>query len=166
MGIPAPKAPFSVNWDSGVRKVRLADANNGWAFGPDLWATHDGGAQWARITLPGVLPPPNVSDLAAGDGVVHATSIDSKGVHILTSPVGRDAWVPSATTVAAGAGPVPHTQVVLQGSSGWLIAVNRIVAGGARLSSGSWVPWDPPCADSGGPAHLGRTHDRRPRRGV
>ena len=73
---------------------------------------------------------------------------------IATSPVGRDAWIASPTTVEIGAGPVPNPQLVLHGSAGWLIEVDRTVVAGARLVSGAWKPWQPPCLDTAGPATL------------
>jgi hypothetical protein len=155
VGIPAPPVGLATDRAAGVGKVRFADTDNGWAFGPDLWATHDGGATWKPVVLPGVQSGAEVSDLAAAGGRVHAAVIDSDGVHIFTSPVGTAAWKLSPTTVPIGAGPVPFAQIVLQGDAGWLIEVDRTVIAGARLSSeGSWVPWPPPCGDVGGPAFL------------
>jgi hypothetical protein len=49
---------------------------------------------------------------------------------------------------------VPHTQIVLQGSSGWLVQVDRVVVGGARLVNGQWAAWTPPCESVEGPALL------------
>ncbi|MDQ1541714.1 MAG: hypothetical protein QOH29_2440, partial [Actinomycetota bacterium] len=48
----------------GVRKVRFATASDGWAFGPQLWSTHDGGRSWRHIPQPGP-----VSDVEASGGV-------------------------------------------------------------------------------------------------
>lgn len=154
VAIPAPAADLSVAQPSGVAKIRFADADNGWAFGPELWATHDGGAHWSRSTPLGLEKGHTVSDLAAAAGVVHASVVDTNGVRILTSPVRTDDWQSSSTTVPLGAGPAPQAQLVLQGSAGWLIQVNRTVIGGARLSDSSWIPWQPPCAAAGGPAYL------------
>ncbi len=154
VGIPAPKVALSTDQLTGVHQIRFADADNGWAFGPELWATHDGGAHWDPVRLPGVVQDAPVSDLAASAGVVHVAVIDPSGVRILSSPVSTDAWQESPTVVPLGAGPVPQAQVVLQGSTGWLIDVDRTVIGGARLAGGSWTPWQPPCTDVGGPATL------------
>jgi len=154
VGIPAPRVGLSKDQLTGVHQVRFADPENGWAFGPELWATHDGGAHWNRVHLPGENQESPISDLAAAAGVVHAAVIDPSGVRILSSPVGADEWQASSTVVPLGAGPVPQAQVVLQGTTGWLIEVDRTVIGGARLSGGSWTPWQPPCTDIGGPATL------------
>jgi hypothetical protein len=45
-GIPAP----STNQVSGIR---FLDGTNGWAYGPDLWSTHDGGSDWAQVSTGG-----------------------------------------------------------------------------------------------------------------
>lgn len=154
VGIPAPRVALDGNQPGGVRRVRFADADNGWAFGPELWATHDGGSHWSKTTLPGVAPDAPISDLQAANGTVHAAVLDAGRVSIESSAVASEAWKKSPTTVELGAGPVPQAQIVLQGSTGWLLEVNRTVISGARLSGGQWVPWAPPCADVGGPAHL------------
>ena len=163
--IPAPPAPISSDGlipvsglatGSGVSGLRFADAQNGWAFGPDLWATHDGGSSWQQVTIPGATSAAVVA-LEASAGSVHAVFYDMTGapaVRIATSPVGRDAWAVSPTSVQIGAGPVPSTQLVLSGSSGWLLQVDRVVVGGARLSGGAWGNWNAVCSSVTGPAVL------------
>ena len=152
--IAAPQASLAPGAAAGgVRELRFANLYDGWAFGPDLWATHDGGAHWDRPTLPGAGAGVIVSDLEASAGVAHLALLDG-GVRIESSPVGRDAWQPAPTTIQIGAGPVPAVQIVLQGSAGWMIENDRTVIGGARLSNGAWVPWQPPCMSAGGPATL------------
>ncbi|MEA2828200.1 MAG: hypothetical protein QOG43_2639 [Actinomycetota bacterium] len=154
VGIPAPRAELAVDHGAGVRRLRFADADNGWAFGPELWTTHDGGGHWARTTLPGVDTDSEVFDLEAAAGKVHAAVIDSRGIVILTSAADADDWQASPTVVAIGAGPVPQADIVLQGDTGWMFEVDRTVGGGARLTATGWVPWSPPCADAGGAAFL------------
>ncbi|MCW3035522.1 MAG: hypothetical protein JWM17_834 [Actinobacteria bacterium] len=154
-GIPGPPASLSLQGGTGVRKLRFADPGNGWAFGPDLWVTHDGGSHWARPSLP-VDGQPTVSDLAASGGVAHAVVFDPANIlDILTTPAGRDAWQLSPTKLPLGAGPIPEAQIVLQGGSGWVVQNDRVVVNGARLTRGTWVPWQPPCTSVGGPAVLG-----------
>ncbi|MDQ6724556.1 MAG: hypothetical protein M3066_00015 [Actinomycetota bacterium] len=153
-GIPAPAVALTGSAAAGVSTVRFADAADGWVFGPELWATHDGGAHWTRTTLPGVDVASQVSDLEAAGSSAHATVTDATGVRILTTPVGREDWTLSTTTVQLGAGPIPQAQLVLHGDSGWVVEVDRTVMGGARLSGTAWVPWQPPCGDAGGSAFL------------
>ena len=49
---------------------------------------------------------------------------------------------------------MPRAQVVLHGTAGWMVIVNRTVVGGARLENGRWVSWKPPCDDAGTPLEL------------
>lgn len=153
--VPAPPTPVSVGAEAGVREVRFANVDDGWVFLPDLWATHDGGANWSRQSIGQVFA------LEAASGAVHATVFadDGSGFTVATSPVHGDAWQPSATRVEAGAGPIPTAQLVLHRSTGWLIVVNRTVIGGARLESGRWVRWQPPCVDAGGAVSLAASSD-------
>ncbi len=161
-GIPAPRAPLvpagtgsAARAGSGVSGVRFADPLNGWIYGPDLWATHDGGSSWKRLAIPGAASA-SVVALEASGGTVHAVLFDVGDglVHLGSSPVGGDSWRLSGTTVPIGAGPVPAAQLALSGTSGWLVEVDRTVVGGARLSEGAWAAWTPPCATLMGPAVL------------
>lgn len=152
--ITPPPVPVVKLETPGVRQVRFANLDDGWAFGPDLWATHDGGRRWSHLDL-GLPASAEVFDLAAANGVAHVVAFADGQLRILTSPVGQDRWQPSPTTIPIGAGPVPSATLVLQGQTGWLIENDRTVVGGARLDHGGWVAWSPPCADSGGPADLG-----------
>jgi photosystem II stability/assembly factor-like uncharacterized protein len=139
---------------SGVSGLRFADANNGWAFGPDLWATHDGGTTWSRVTIPGVPADAPVFALETAAGIVHAAVLDGGDFRVASSPVGSDGWSVAPVRLPVGAGPVPTVQLVLSGAAGWLVENDRTVVGGARLANGSWVAWTPPCADVVGPAYL------------
>ena len=156
VGIPAPRTPLSpADSNGGVTYLRFANLANGWAFGPQLWVTHDGGAHWNQITLPGAAPGGDVMDVETAGGVVYAAVAGTNGmIQIESSPVGVNQWTVSPTEVPIGAGPVPSVQIVLQGGSGWLIENDRTVVGGARLVGGAWVAWQPPCAGAEGPAML------------
>ncbi len=77
--------------------------------------------------------------LEAAAGTVHVAfwSGGDPLIRIASGPTTGNALQLSPTTVAIGAGPVPATQIVLHGSAGWLVQVNRDVVGGARLVGGS-----------------------------
>jgi photosystem II stability/assembly factor-like uncharacterized protein len=107
--IPAPSAPWgggsAVAPADSAGQVYFADARDGWAFGPGLWATHDGGDTWRRVDTHGR----NVYSLAATDGHVVAafqrcvqdcSRGSASSFTIQTSPSGTDAWRP----VPGGAG--------------------------------------------------------------
>jgi hypothetical protein len=143
--------PYSTNLASGVSQVRFADPQDGWAFGPDLWSTHDGGVHWSKINLG------SIWSLEAAGGQVHAvafTQINTTNtVAMVSSPTNRDAWAKTGS-LQLGGGPVPATDLVLQGGVGWVIENDRVVIAGARLASGHWASWKPPCTTTGGSAVL------------
>ncbi len=58
----------------GLSEIRFADDLHGWAFGPALWATTNGGSKWRKQTLPG------------GGQFVVALSADADAVYLLVSP--------------------------------------------------------------------------------
>lgn len=159
--IPAPATTISAGpgfVGNGVRALRFADPRDGWAYGPDLWATHDGGTTWARVDLTRITGGTAVVwDLQAAAATAHMAYYAAAplGFGIASTPVTGDAWVSPSVFLPVGAGPVPQVQLVLQGNAGWLIQVDRVVDGsGARLVGGSWQTWTPPCIDAASPAVL------------
>ncbi len=154
--IPAPASTLALApyGNSGVSRIRFADPLDGWVFGPELWATHDGGATWTRLSIPGVTAGSPIAALETARGTVHAAIYDGSAVRVATSAIGSDSWRLSDATAMIGAGPVPSTQIVLQGDAGWLLQVDRTVVGGLRLVAGQWQAWQPPCAAVAGPAIL------------
>ena len=57
---PAARPPTTINPDpgspeatDGVSSVRFANSHDGWVFGPELWATHDGGRTWHEVSVYG-----------------------------------------------------------------------------------------------------------------
>ena len=84
----------------GVRNLRLATERDGWAFGPGLWATKDGGATWTDQSPPGS----EVVDIQVADGTAwrlerssECRAVDSTCVYSLSasSDFGRS-WAPIA----------------------------------------------------------------------
>ena len=153
---PPPTGFRQAGLADGVSEVRFANSEDGWAFDPGLWSTRDGGLTWSRVALPGVPADAVVWSLETASGEVVAVVLDpvTYVVKIETSAVGSTVWHLSPTSIPAGAGPLPQAQLVLQGSSGWVLLDNRTVIGGARLVNGHWTPWQPPCLGSNGPAYI------------
>ena len=101
-GLPAPPVggPDSV---TGVTGLRFLNASYGWAFGPELWATDDGGEHWHQVNTGNAA----VTDLetvngrayalfgqcgtAGGDKLAECSSYTLK-----TVTAGSDAWTPVA----------------------------------------------------------------------
>lgn len=67
--LPAPGGRFGpgLNRPPAAANIRFAGPSDGWAFGPALYATHDGGRHWTAIPMPG-----QVIELEPGLGAVYA----------------------------------------------------------------------------------------------
>ena len=163
--LPAPPVPWGgVAPDGsgripadGVTSVLFADARDGWAYGPGLWATHDGGATWHRVGTQGRA----VQSMAVTGGQVIASlescdpvdaSCDGPQTWVVeTSPAGRDAWRPVPGTAGG-------TEVTAQASAGYAVAAATVtgLAGTGRPTeatlltgpadgSARWVSRPVPC---------------------
>ena len=79
-----------------VSDVRFASPRDGWVFGGGLWSTHDGGASWHRVPMPG-----QVLDVEAGAGVAWAIVERAGGARMLMSTdVTIDGWNDATPTWA------------------------------------------------------------------
>ena len=93
VGIPAPRT-------NQVGQLRFADVRDGFAFDPALWTTHDEGATWHVVALPGTVP-----ELATSGGFAYAIVRNPAGhAVLLRSPVGADSWRRLAGAGAAQGG--------------------------------------------------------------
>ncbi len=135
-------------------RLRFANATRGYAFDRnDVFATTDGGRSWHLLGV----PFHGAADLAIWNGTVYAASYDTTNasVDVWTTPVDASTWTKHPTGIPIGAGPIPYTQLVLSGTKGWLLQVDRDIVGGAQLTpNGDWHTWLPPCAGRNGPALL------------
>jgi photosystem II stability/assembly factor-like uncharacterized protein len=68
--LPAPPGTFAPGAAPAGSSISFADPEDGWVFGPKLYATHDGGLRWTAIRMPGV-----VTGLQPGLGQVYAEVI-------------------------------------------------------------------------------------------
>jgi hypothetical protein len=133
-----------------VYHLRFGDHLNGWAYGPGLWATHDGGETWKASTLDGT-----VTDLASADGVTYAlvSHCDSgpcgQGATLYRTDAGADAWQPVEGVALTPTG----GQIALHARAVWITGA----AGGpgqSLLSTSpdgvAWTTQPDPCgADAG-----------------
>lgn len=119
-----------------VNKVRFANPRDGWLFGAELWATHDGGHSWKRIDA-----SDPATEVEASGGMAYALI----GPRVLRAPVGSDTWSPvSSLSVDTGSG-----SISLHGKAVW------IVTGGTSshlIQSADGTTWHDlgnPCASTG-----------------
>ncbi|HJS92974.1 MAG TPA: hypothetical protein VJ741_01830, partial [Solirubrobacteraceae bacterium] len=125
--IHAPAAPLvtSEGGTSGYSQIRFADAHNGFAYGPGLYATHDGGATWHPVDVGGT-----VTDLAISAGQAFATVEPSSGSgKLMHAAVSGDAWsaVSAAGDVSGGLW-VQGSTIIVQSGQGTGIGGNVLVS--------------------------------------
>jgi hypothetical protein len=99
-GVSAP-VTGAPDGSSGVSQLRFLNAHDGWAFGPELWVTHDGGASWTREQTHGmrVTALETAGDRAfavfascAGTGADYAAGCSSFALY--SSQAESNAWHP------------------------------------------------------------------------
>jgi hypothetical protein len=130
-GIPAPKADLTFAWQtagSPVESIRFANQLDGWAFGQQLWSTHNGGSSWNRVTVGGANT--DIQSLETGGGRAYATTIDcnvgsggncSRTTQVIEASIGSDSWhtIVTLSTVAGADGYSPAILTV-HGDQWWL----------------------------------------------
>jgi photosystem II stability/assembly factor-like uncharacterized protein len=146
-GLPAPVAG-SPDGSSGVSGIRFLDGTNGWAFGPELWATHDAGQTWTKLAAGGE----RVTDLeTAGDRAYAlfatcgtSTSGSARFAYpctsytLKTTTAGSDQWttVGAATSGLIAGGSNTSAMIAIYGTTGYLVAPDGTLYSGPL--GGSW----------------------------
>jgi len=131
---------------AGVSQLRFYDTADGWAFGPGLWATHDGGHTWSQVSTGGlrVLALETAGQRVfavwarcTGTGSAWAAGCTSAGLY--SAAPGSDQWsaVPGAGTLS-GPGGTSSAALVLAGSRGYLLAPDGLLYRGPAGSAGAW----------------------------
>ena len=142
-GAPAPNTG-APSGPTGVGGIRFLDGINGWAFGPELWATHDAGHTWHQVPTDGR----RVTDLEAVGNRAYALFASCSGTHafsyadgctsytLMTATADSDEWAPAgqATTglTALGNG----ASITLTGSEGYLVSPDGTLYSGPI--GGAW----------------------------
>ncbi len=108
---------------TGVSQVRFLNRSDGWAFGPQLWATHDSGRSWTQIATGGMrVTALETRGTRAFAVWAHCTGTGPRfaahctGFALYSSPAGSDQWQP-VPGAAAATGPA-----TAGGSAGLLLA--------------------------------------------
>ena len=111
-GGPAPETG-APDGSTGVGEIRFLNYSDGWAFGPELWSTHDGGKKWAQVGTDGL----RVTDLetvgarafavfASCTGTGAGFAADCTSFSLYSTSEGADNWTPvgaSTTGLTGGA---------------------------------------------------------------
>src|SRR5579862_4016621 len=126
-GGPAP-ATTGPSGAQGVSGIRFLDGTSGWAFGPELWATHDAGKTWSQVDTHGA----RVTDLeTAGNRAFALWATCSGGAStgfaagctsytLMTTTASSDNWTPvgSATTGLSSGGAATSAVLALTFATG------------------------------------------------
>ncbi len=157
-GVPAPftGAPDGA---TGVSQVRFLNLDDGWAYGPQLWATHDGGQTWTQIDTGGL----RVTDLetvgarvfavfatCTGGGAAFAGGCT--GFTLYSSPASADDWAPvgAATSGLAAGARGAAASLSLTETRGYLLAPDGSLYSGP-VNGATWhlVARIPAACDAG-----------------
>jgi photosystem II stability/assembly factor-like uncharacterized protein len=143
-GVPAP-VTGPADGATGVSQIRFLDTRDGWAFGPQLFATHDGGHTWSQVVTNGL----RVTDLETVDdrafalfasctGTGAAFAARCTGYTLYSSPAATDDWTPVGPATSGLAGGT--ASLVLTGTRGYLLAPDRMLYSGPVSGSAPWQP--------------------------
>jgi len=155
--IPAPDAPPADLFQgsapaNAVGAILFTSARDGWAFGPGLWQTRDGGATWRQRSGPGG----PVQDLGVAGGLVLAVTSrcgadgSACSLRVYSAAAESDAWRMVPGAAAAG---VRSAQLVVSGAIGYLFAVTAepgkpLLLAGPVTGSTPWRPVPEPCTSA------------------
>ncbi len=79
--------PSSTSQQATVSQLQFANVRDGYAFGPQLWTTHDGGRSWRQASIG------FTQEVVVAGSWVYASVWDGSGQQLLMrSPVDRDRW--------------------------------------------------------------------------
>lgn len=176
-GLPAPAVggPMAA---TGVTGLRFLNATYGWAFGPELWATDDGGEHWHSVNTGGSA----VTDLETASGRAFAlfgdctppagttgdTIANCTQYTLKTAKAGSDTWTPvGGVPVNLNLGSAERASAMIELASptgnepatGYLVAPDGTLYGGP-LDGTAWhqvakLPCTPGVSGSDGlPANL------------
>ncbi len=158
LAVPAPGATPAdifqgIPSASAVGTILFTGTGEGWAFGPALWQTRDGGASWRKMSVPGG----PVQDLGvAGDLLLAVTGrcgVDypACSFRVYSAAAGSDDW--RAIPGAVGTG-ISSVRLVVSGGVGYVFAVAadlgkpELIAGPVN-GAARWRSLPEPCRFAG-----------------
>jgi hypothetical protein len=146
-GVPAPMAG-AADGATGLSQIRFLGLNDGWAYGPQLFATHTGGKTWTQVDT-GRL---RVTDLetvgnrvfalwasCTGNGPAYAVNCTTFTLYTASAAGGSWAPVGTSTTGLTDGRASEAAELVLTGSRGYLLAPGGALYAGPVDGSGPWT---------------------------
>jgi hypothetical protein len=148
-GVPAPDAGAPAG-SQGVGQIRFLNTSDGWAFGPQLWATHDGGHRWIRVNTGGrrvIALETRGSRAFAVWARCRGTApaADCTSFSLYSASAGGGGWlpVPGVTGLAAPGGAASSAALVLTSGRGYLLAPDGELFSGPVSRRAGWQPVGP-----------------------
>jgi hypothetical protein len=144
-GMPAPMTG-APDGNSGVGQIRFLNENNGWAFGPQLFATADGGRHWTeqdtsrkRVTALETVGNRAFAIFATCTGTGADFAAQCTSFSLYSTPAGQEEWsqVQGAGNLSDG-GQYSSASLVLTSSRGYLLAPDGSLYAGPVDGTGSW----------------------------
>ncbi len=145
-GVPAPLTG-APDGPTGVSQIRFLNLTDGWAFGPELWVTHNGGQTWTQVGTHGL----RVTDLETVDGRAFALFATCAGAGqafaaqctsftLYSSLASGNDWTPvgAATTGLTDGAASEAASLVLTGGRGYLLAPDGTLYAGPVDGSAAW----------------------------
>ncbi|MGD0083016.1 MAG: hypothetical protein ABSD78_07440 [Acidimicrobiales bacterium] len=148
----------------GVTEIRFATAEVGWAFGPDLYRTTNGGRTWASMPIPG--QGTQLLDLAANSTNVYALTSPCKWATFCrqASSFWRTATLTGSSWILVMQLPSisfePFTDIAVYGQTVYVVVPGGGY-GGPTEGSVSTGPLQQPPRDGGAPNELFASTDGR-----
>ena len=147
-GLPAP-ATGGPDAATGVTSLRFLNGTYGWAFGPELWATDNGGASWHKVNTGNSA----VTDLETINGRGYAlfgdctppagttgdTIANCRSFTLKTTTAGSDAWTPVGgvpANLTTGSTALGSALLELAGATGTAPATGYLAAPDGTLYAG------------------------------
>ena len=145
-GQPAPMAG-AADGATGLSQIRFLNLDDGWAYGPQLYATHDGSKTWAPVDTGGL----RVTALETVGGRVFALwasctgngpayAVNCTRFTLYSASAGGGAWAPvgTSTTGLTDGAASEAAELVLTGTRGYLLAPGGALYAGPVDGGGPW----------------------------
>jgi photosystem II stability/assembly factor-like uncharacterized protein len=150
--VPAPAAPAADMFRSSpppdaVGSILFTSRRDGWAFGPALWRTTDGGATWRREHVPGPVADLEVTGNRMIAVITHAGGSGDTDLRLYAATAGRDDWRP---VPGAAVSDFRGESLAVSGGRGYLLAAlsslgRPVLLAGPAAGAGRWHALPEPC---------------------
>lgn len=150
--VPAPAAPAADMFQAGpppnaVGSILFTTRRDGWAFGPALWRTTDGGATWRRERVPGPVASLEVTGNRMIAVITRAGGSGDADLRLYAATAGRDDWQP---VPGAAVRDFRGESLAVSGGQGYLLASlsslgRPVLLTGPAAGGGRWHALPMPC---------------------